>query len=98
MVQTCSISLRATTAGLLLASCLIAVPAIGQEVYKWVDEDGVTHFGHAATSPQHTLAEKNTADASRNYTRDKNRASNTDVATHDRTNRTLAQQSVNGRR
>lgn len=62
MLRTCLFSLRITTAGLLLASCLVAAPAIGNEVFTWVDDEGVTHFGHAATTPKQTLADNTLAE------------------------------------
>ncbi len=42
---------------LLLAGCLVAGPAFSQEIIKWVDEDGVTHFGHAATAARPAMRE-----------------------------------------
>ncbi len=55
MVRTRRFNLWISTAGFLLASCMFALPAMSQEVFTWVDEEGVTHFGHAATSPKHAL-------------------------------------------
>ena len=46
-----------TAAGLLLAGCLVSAPAFSQEIIKWVDEDGVTHFGHAATAARQAVKE-----------------------------------------
>jgi hypothetical protein len=43
-------------AGLLLIACLVAVPASGREIIKWVDAEGVTHFGHAATAAMNVAA------------------------------------------
>ncbi len=62
MLRTFLFSLRTATAGILLASCLFTAPAIGKEVFTWVDDEGVTHFGHAATTPKQTLAEKSLAE------------------------------------
>lgn len=50
MIKTLRIWFRAATSGLLLSGCLLAPPAYSQEIFTWVDDDGVTHFGHAATA------------------------------------------------
>lgn len=48
---------RTAAGGLLLAGCLLATPAFSQEIIKWVDKDGVTHFGHAATAARQAMQE-----------------------------------------
>lgn len=48
---------RKAAGALLLAGCLLTGPAFGQEIIKWVDEDGVTHFGHAATTARRAMQE-----------------------------------------
>lgn len=42
-------------AWILLAGTLTSVPALGQEIIRWVDEEGVTHFGHPATANQKVI-------------------------------------------
>ncbi len=43
-------------AGLLLLACLAVAPASGREIIKWVDAEGVAHFGHAATAAMNVAA------------------------------------------
>lgn len=58
MVTLKNIRMRKSTLGLLLAGCLISAPALSQEIIKWVDEEGVTHFGHPATA-SHKMVQAN---------------------------------------
>ena len=41
---------RRSATALLLVGCLTSAQVFGQEIFRWVDEEGVTHFGHAATA------------------------------------------------
>ena len=50
MVTLKPIWMRKSAVGLMLAGCLISPLALSQEIIKWVDEAGVTHFGHPATA------------------------------------------------
>ena len=34
---------------------MFALPGMSQEVFTWVDEEGVTHFALASTSAKHAL-------------------------------------------
>ena len=93
MLRTALFSLRTTTAGLVLASCLFAAPAIGKEVFTWVDDEGVTHFGHAATTPKQTLAENTLAEkaaSSTNHATGQSPIPRADIA-HNDTKLALAQ-------
>jgi hypothetical protein len=40
--------MRFTAPIAVLAGCLAAAPAPAQEIYRWVDEDGVVHFSDTA--------------------------------------------------
>jgi len=42
-------------AWILLAGTLASIPAFGQEIIRWVDEEGVTHFGQPATASQKVI-------------------------------------------
>jgi len=44
--------------GLALALLLAAAPAAGAEVWKWVDAQGVTHYGAVPPDDAHTKAER----------------------------------------
>ena len=57
-IRTHKFSAKRATALILLAGSLASVPAFGQEIIRWVDEEGVTHFGHPATAKQKVMQEQ----------------------------------------
>lgn len=80
-IKTHCILPKRAVAWILLAGSLASVPAFGQEIIRWVDDEGVTHFGHPATASQKVIQAQPEADAVASLGNDVDGTSNSVVST-----------------